>query len=79
MSNYNNVLSWNIPEDLSARHFLDMVMVVDKVYSILLFDTDPKGMDPVAEQHYLLALTQLEQAKANLTLANLYQTKEEAK
>lgn len=39
-----------------------------------LFDTDAAGADPIAEQHYLAALSHMEAAQHSFSLAMLHQT-----
>ena len=41
----------------------------------VLFDTDGDPAEALAEQHFLLALTALEQAKTHFRLASIYQSR----
>lgn len=57
-------------EDLRHRYLFDF----EDLRQRYLFDVEDAGADPMAEQHYLLALGALDQAVRYFTLAGLAQS-----
>lgn len=62
--------------DVSSPEDLDKIAYhIDRLRATLLFEPLTAGLSPVAEQHFLIALDLLSQAKSNMTLASLHQAR----
>lgn len=60
------------PEDMAS-----MAQGIESFRMSFLLDVDGDWMSPIAEQHFLLALSSLEQAQRFMRLANYFQMRKE--
>lgn len=60
-------------KELNSNHLEEISEMVGDLRHDLLFSFDEAGMEAVAEQHFLAAISFLEQAQIQVKLAHIHQ------